>query len=252
MSRSSVRRRVVDVREMWRAYSLAEVWPCPGGWYDPAVDALVEAVEEGRSPHTAAQRLGIARRAAGIGIGEALDDVMSLYRATGRPVDVETLRSMAIGWAHGRDRLPDAPDVRDAATGLPTVGTLVQRLHEAHRAAARSGTDVTETHCLLLVDAAIDGLDAWERKSRSAVVGRSLDQMFGNDYPIAAVTESLFAVVCERREVAYVARSVRRVVDRNAEILGLPEPTRRSSSVWVESLPARPEAAVQLLIQLAH
>jgi hypothetical protein len=237
-----------DVRELWRATSLAEVWLRPGDWYHPAVDALVEAVDEGRSPDAAAQRLGSARGAAGVGIGEALDDVTCLFRATGRPPDVAALRATAIGWVHGRESLPEVSSVHDPATGLPTSQYLAERLRETYGVAALSGTDVTLTHCLLVVDVAVDGLDAWQRMSRSAAVGRTLDQVFGEGHPMAAVSDGVFAVLGERGDaMSRVARSVRRVVERNAEILGLVEAVRRPTRVWVERLPATHEGAVQLL-----
>jgi hypothetical protein len=237
-----------DVRELWRATSLAEVWLRPGDWYHPAVDALVEAVDEGRSPEAAAQRLGSARGAAGVGIGEALDDVTCLFRATGRPLDVAALRATAIGWVHGRESLPEVSSVHDPATGLPTSQYLAERLRETYGVAALSGTDVTLTHCLLVVDVAVDGLDAWQRMSRSAAVGRTLDQVFGEGHPMAAVSDGVFAVLGERGDaMSRVARAVRRVVERNAEILGLVEAVRRPTRVWVERLPATHEGAVQLL-----
>lgn len=245
--------RQSDVRELWRATSLAEVWLRPGDWYHPAVDALVEAVEEGRSPDAAAQRLGTVRGAAGVGIGEALDDVTCLYRATGRLLDVEALRATAIGWVHGRESMPELSSVHDPATGLPTGQYLAERLRETYGVAARSGTDVTTTQCLLVVDVAVDGLDAWQRMTRSAAVGRTLDQVFGEGHPMAAVSDGVFAVLCERGEaITRVARSVRRVVERNAEILGLAESLRRPARVWVERLPATHEGAVLLLRQLVR
>lgn len=245
--------RQSEARELWRATSLAEVWLRPGDWYHPAVDALVEAVEDGRCPEAAAQRLGSVRGAAGVGIGEALDDVTCLYRATGRPLDVRTLRATAIGWVHGHESVPEYSTVHDPATGLPTTQYLAERLRETYGTASRSGVDVPTTYCLLVVDVAVDGLDAWQRMTRSAAVGRTLDQVFGEGHPMAAISDGVFAVLCERGEaITRVARSVRRVVERNAEILGLAESLRRPTRVWVERLPDTREGAVQLLRHLVR
>jgi hypothetical protein len=240
--------RQSDVRELWRTTSLAEVWLRPGDWYHPAVDALIEAVEDDRCPVAAAQRLGAARGAAGVGIGEALDDVTCLYRATGRPVAVEVVRATAIGWVQGREGASMLPGVHDPATGLPTGDYLAERLRETYGRVARDGQDVTETHCLLIVDVAVDGLDAWQRMARSAAVGRTLDQIFGDGHPMATMADGIFAVLCERGEaLTGVAHSVRRVVERNAEILGLTEALRSPTRVWVERLPGTHDGALQLL-----
>src|SRR5919107_600421 len=129
--------RASDVRERWRAASLAEVWLRPGDWYHPAVDALVEAVGEGRAPAAAAGRLGNARGASGVGIGEALDDLVCLYRALDIPPDPEVLRGLAIGWVQGRETLTSFTGVRDSATGLPTGDYLGERLRETYGRAIR-------------------------------------------------------------------------------------------------------------------
>jgi hypothetical protein len=244
-------RRSSDVRELWRTTSLAEVWLRPGDWYHPAVDALIEAVEDESFPVEAAQRLGAARGAAGVGIGEALDDVTCLYRATGRPLAVEVIRATAIGWAQGREGNSMLRGAHDPATGLPTGDYLAERLRETYGRAERNGEDVTETHRLLVVDVAVDGLDRWQRMARSAAVGRTLEQIFGEGHPMAIMADGIFAVLCERGEaITRVADSVRRIVERNAEILGLSEALRSPTRVRVERLPATQDGAVELLRQI--
>ncbi|MEK8227364.1 hypothetical protein NKG05_16600 [Oerskovia sp. M15] len=41
---------VATLLDEWRAASLDSVWLRPGDWYHPAVEALVEALTDGRSP----------------------------------------------------------------------------------------------------------------------------------------------------------------------------------------------------------
>lgn len=240
-----------DTRERWRATSLTEVWLRPGDWYHPAVDAVIEAIIEGRSPEAPAHRLGSARSAAGIGLDETLEDVACLYRTVGAPVDVDTVRGAALGWVQGRDRHPAHTAVHDPATGLPTAEYLGQRLRETYGRAERDSSVVTSTHCLVVVDVAVEALDPWQRMARAASVGRTLDQVFGAGHPMAPLSDGVFAVLCERGpDVPRLSQSVRRIIERNAEILGVGDTVRRPVRVWMEQLPAEHAAALDLLEHL--
>lgn len=242
-----------DAIDRWRATSLAEVWLRPDDWYHPAVDALVEALDDGRAPHAAAHRLGAARGRAGVGLGETLDDVECLYRTTQRPPDPDAIRAVAVGWVRGRDAEPSPGAVRDPATGLPTREYLVERLRETYGATVGREDDVPTTYCLLVVDVAVDGLAGWDRAARSATVGRALEQVFGEGHPMAALTDGVFAVLAPRDTgVPDLAKSTRSVVERNAALMGLGESLRRPTRVWVERLPTSHAAAAELLTQLAR
>jgi hypothetical protein len=84
-------------------------------------------------------------------------------------------------------------------------------------------------------------------------VGRTLDQIFGDGHPMATMADGVFAVLCERGEaITRVAHSVRRVVERNAEILGLTEALRSPTRVWVERLPTTHDGVLQLLRHLVR
>lgn len=238
-------------RERWRTASLTEVWLRPGDWYHPAVDALVEAVEAGRSPEAASHRLGTARSAAGIGLDETLDDVACLYRSVGAPLDVDAVRGAAQGWVLVRERDPAPRGIRDPATGLPTSAYLGERLRETYGRAAGNEQDASDSHCLVVLDVAVDELDAWQRMGRAASVGRTLGQVFGDGHPMASLSDGVFAVLCERSAAtARLAQSVRKIVERNAEVLGVAESLRRPVRVWVERLPESHQAALELMRNL--
>lgn len=242
-----------SVRARWRATSLAEVWLRPGDWYHPAIDALAEAIEDERSPAAAAGRLGMARGSTGIGLEETLDDLECAFRASGMEPDVDALRAGAVGWVHGRERTMALTGVRDPSTGLPTREYLAERLRETYGSALTRGTDTAGTHCLLVVDVAVDGLDPWQRAGRSAAVGQALEHVFGEGHPMAALSDGVFAVLCERLDtMADLARATRRIVERNAEVLGLGDTLRRPTRVWVERLPATHRSATELLGNLAR
>ncbi|MGW8564989.1 hypothetical protein [Isoptericola sp. NPDC055881] len=242
-----------EVLDRWRATSLADVWLRPDDWYHPAVDALVEAFDDGRSPHAAAHRLGAARGRAGVGLGETLDDVECLYRAAHRAPDPDAIRAVAVGWVRGRDTEPALSGLRDPGTGLPTRAYLTERLRETYGAAVGSEHDVPTTHCLVVIDVAVDGLAPWDRAARSATVGRALEQVFGEGHPMAALTDGVFAVLTRRdARVSDLAKTTRRVVERNAALMGIGDTMRRPTRVWVERLPTSHAAAAELLTQLTR
>jgi hypothetical protein len=240
-----------STRERWRAASLTETWLRPGDWYHPAVDAVVEAIIDGRSPEAPAHRLGCARSSAGIGLDETLEDVACLYRSVGAPVDVDVVRGAALGWVQGREREPSLAGVRDPATGLPTSDYLGERLRETYGRTEGTERSVADTHCLVVIDVAVDDLDAWQRMARAASVGRTLEQVFGPGHPMASLSDGVFAVLCERSpDVARLSQSVRRIIERNAQILGVADTMRRPVRVWMERLPASHGGAVDLLQHL--
>lgn len=257
------------VRARWRAASLAEVWLRPEDWDHPAVDALVEAIGEGRPTVQAARRLGFARSQAGVGLHETLDDMACAFRAAGRTPSPEDVRATALGWAGGQEQVGGRPGVHDPATGLATRAYLGERLRETYgkaeaaessatgdeAALADDGTPagVPGTHCLLVIDVAVDGLAPWERAARAAAVGQAIEQAFGPGHPAAALSGGMFVVLCERGgTTADIARSTQRIIERQAELMDLGDMLRRPTRVWVERLPTTHVAAVELLRTLCR
>ncbi|WP_418275728.1 hypothetical protein ACNHYB_12840 [Isoptericola jiangsuensis] len=174
-----------------------------------------------------------------------------LYRSVGAPVDVDVVRGAALGWVQGREREPSLAGVRDPATGLPTADYLSERLRETYGRTEGTCQSVADSHCLVVIDVAIDDLDAWQRMARAASVGRTLEQVFGPGHPMASLSDGVFAVLCERTpDVARLSQSVRRIVERNAQILGVADTMRRPVRVWMERLPATHGSAVDLLEHL--
>lgn len=252
-SQQKARNPVRSLRERWRDESLATVWIRPGDWYHPAVEALVEAVAEGRSAEGPAERLGAARAACGAGIAESLDDVTVLFGVAALPVPPHALRAVAVGWVAEHERTPFRATAHDPATGLPTGEYLGERLRETYGAAQRTGTHVPDTHGLLMLDVGIDDLDTWQRLARSAAIGRTLHQVFGEGHPMAAISDATYAVLCERGpSTAGTGHALRRVVERNAEVLGLTAEVRRPTRVWLERLPDTHDAALMLLTHLGR
>jgi hypothetical protein len=104
-----------------------------------------------------------------------------------------------------------------------------------------------------VLDVGLDNLDTWQRLARSAAIGRTLHQVFGEGHPMAAIGDGTFVVLCERGpSTAELGQSLRRVVERNAEVLGLTTEVRRPTRVWVERLPGTHDDALLLLDHLAR
>ncbi|GAA1876350.1 hypothetical protein [Myceligenerans crystallogenes] len=252
-SQQKARNPIRSLRERWRDESLATVWIRPGDWYHPAVEALAEAVADERPAEPPAERLGAARAAVGAGIAEALDDVIVLFGVAGLPVPPKVMRALAVGWVREHERVPLQVTAHDPATGLPTGEYLGERLRETYGGAQREGVEVTTTHCLLMLDVGIGDLDTWQRLARSAAIGRTLHQVFGEGHPMAAISDATYAVLCERGPAtADLGQALRRVVERNAEVLGLTAEVRRPTRVWLERLPSSHDAALMLLAHLSR
>ncbi len=236
------------LRERWRQASTETVWRRPGDWYHPAVDALTEAVCEGRDVTPAAERLGRVRGETGVGIGESIDDVACLYRAFDRDPGLEPLRAVAVGWAEGYEASPVAPEVLDPESGLATTPYLVQRLRETYGAAQRAGVAASSTHGLLVVDVALQELTGWQRFARSAAMGRALTHTFGDGHPMASLGNGLFVVLGERGTDDDSLRVVlRHNIERTGLALGVTAILRRPPRVWLEPLPHSHAAAVEVL-----
>jgi len=239
------------LRERWRRASTDTVWLRPGDWYHPAVDALAEALCEGRDVTPAAERLGRVRGETGVGIGEAIDDVACLYRVFDVEPDLEPLRAVAVGWAEGYEASPVAPEVLDPESGLATTPYLVQRLRETYGAADRAGVEASTTHGLLVVDVALRELTGWQRFARSAAMGRALTHTFGEGHPMASLGNGLFVVLGERGADDDALRTVlRHNIERTGLALGVTAILRRPPRVWLEPLPRTHAAAVGLLTVL--
>jgi len=239
------------LRELWRATSVESVWLRPGDWYHPAVDALAEALVERRDVTPAAERLGQARGEAGVGIGEALDDVACLYRSHDREPDLELLRAVAVGWAEGYAATPVSPEVLDPESGLATPQYLTHRLRETYGVAQRTGVPAGETHGLHVVDVAVEELTGWQRFARSAAMGRALTQTFGDGHPMASLGNGLFVVLGERSLDGDALRTeLRYRIERTGLALGVSAILRRPPRLWTEPLPRTHAGAVALLDSL--
>ncbi|MCL2091452.1 MAG: hypothetical protein FWH11_09590 [Micrococcales bacterium] len=243
----------VALRDRWQAASLESVWLRPGDWYHPAVDPLARAVATGAAALEAAEDLGRARADAGVGVGEAVDDLVCLYRTSDADPPLDVLRALATGWADGSAGLVVSGSVVDPTTGLPSGTYLGQRLAETYGAAERDGTPVRTTHALTVVDVAVDAVPPLLRAARSAAVGAALRAVFGTAEPMAALGTGVAAVLTARtadletQTVRLRAAIMARVVPMRVSAA-----TRHPVRIWQVLLPPTHTEALALLRRLAR
>jgi hypothetical protein len=80
-SRSDTGESARQLCDRWRATSLRVGWAFPADWWVPAVDAVAEALCDGRDPAAACAQLGRSRAEAAVGLDEALADLAALCAA---------------------------------------------------------------------------------------------------------------------------------------------------------------------------
>lgn len=239
------------LREEWRAETVDSVWLRPGDWYHPAVDALTEAVSAGTETTAAAFRLGEVRGSAGVGVAETLDDIAVLYRLVGGEPGLDVLRALCEGWAASIDSGAVAGTCLDPESGLPTAEYLGVRLAETYGLAGKHAHHAFVTHCLVLVDVAVEDVPPWRRMARSAAMGRALGAALAPGHPMAALGGGAFVVLVARDwELGETVRRMRDQVNEHAARLGIAELLRQPPRIWIEPLPETHQRAVDLINHL--
>jgi hypothetical protein len=237
-----------ELLERWRLGSLDAAWSRPSDWYDPAVDALVEAVAERRDAVPAADRLGRARAAVGVGLTEALDDLAALYLAAGTsepPLPV--VRALAEAWVDAGVSPVRSRACEDPLTGLATASYLRLRMKETYARAARTHVPASLTHCLVVLDAQLAEAHPWQRMARACVLGAAMAEVFDGGDPLAALPGGRFVALARRDEELNPALArLRDAVEDRVGRAGLGVVVRRPPRIWVEGLP--PDAQVALLM----
>lgn len=246
--------RAGNLRERWRATSLEASWLRPSDWYHPAVDPLVAALVSRADALGAAEELGRARADAGVGIGEALDDLDCLFRVAGTAqAPFEVVRALAEGWADAQAGAAVNGGAMDPETGLPTHQYLTVRLAETYGEGERLALAPALTHEFVLVDVAAGVVSPFLRAARSAAVGAALRATFGAGQPMASLGGGVFVVLAHRDgDLPERLAAVQDAVTRRCERLEVGALTRSPVRVWTEPLPATHDDAVHRLRRLAR
>lgn len=236
------------LRDRWRALSTQAGWGYPSDWQRESVDALCEAIVDGRSPWDAAERLGGERAAAAVSMPQTLADIDLLAGLVDQHWGESLRRAVSLGWSE-RAIAPPA-GIIDPLTGLTGLGYLQVRLGEVYRAAGATGTEVGDSHALVLLrlDLAADGLG---RRLPLVLVAESLRSVFDGGETLSVLSDAVAVVLCDRDgRVAQRAELARRFARR------LLEGDRWTRSVgvgaWVERLPSTVEQASAMLGDLSR
>lgn len=237
------------LRVEWAARSLDSAWAFPSDWSTPAVEALCEAIVARADVFPAAERLGQARAAAGIGLGETLADIDQLAALVPARHAEPMRRAVSLGWADGS--CGPTGHVFDPLTGLVSQEYLELRLGELYQAAAAEGLVVSDHHALVVVRLELPTTRPWDRVLPMILVGECLRTVFDAGETLARLGEPMVAVLVPRgpglpARVRLLSDLVERRVTRAAD--APPAPAR----VWIESLPADHQSAKWLLDDLGR
>lgn len=238
-----------ELQRRWWEQSCQAGWIFSSDWYDPAVDAVCEACVSGTDLWPSAQRLGSARAGAGVSLGETLADVDELTNvAPGVPPDV-LQRAVALGWAE--ESVVPAPAVFDPLTGLVSVEYLRIRLGEVYRGADVAGTDVSDTHALVVVAVELAGMSGWDRVTPLLLAGDAMRTVFDGEHTLARLADHMAVVLTPREEM--LPRRSQLLLEMLTDRLSKAGPVPGSSPrIWIERLPTSLSAAVGMIQELGR
>lgn len=264
------------MRSRWREASLQAGWTVPGDWWVPAVDAVAEAVGDGRDPSPCCARLGRARAEAGVGLDEAFADLAALHTvlgpggtdgltptrgaeavcsaadAAGLPaVPPGLLRALALGWAEVACAPGGTGGCEDPMTGLVTPAYLRTRLAEAYREAERRGSPASAASALLVTDPGkvdpVPGVPAeLVQLGRELTVAESVRAVFSGGETLCALPPVRVLALVARE--AHLASRVAAL----SQLLGGRLPPGRAVRIWVEGLPPTLDGVHRLMEELAR
>jgi len=244
-----VERTSTDLRHEWNARATDYGWAFPSDWHVPAVDAVCDAIVANADVWAPAERLGRSRADAGVSLAEALVDVDGLAAiAHGRYTD-PLRRAVSLGWADQITTPP--PSVVDAMTGLVSPEYLRVRLGEVYRSAEVRGEPVSGDSALVVIRLELDSRNAWYGPLPMVLVGDGMRRVFDGGQTLALLGDAVAVVLCGRD--AMLARRARLLCSMVADQIELdPQISIPTPSVWIETLPLRYGAALDLISELGR
>ncbi|MFH5879877.1 hypothetical protein [Arthrobacter sp. NA-172] len=223
----------------WQDQTFADGWRFARDWFVPEVEAMALTLLNGVSSGGAARRLGASRSFHGVGIGETMADLRSLFTVSGLPDNHRALQEIAVGWVEaGEQEQPSS--CTDVATGLATPAHFERVIHEALRTADGAGKLVLGTMRFPLMDKRLDG--SW---TLSAEVGRICGQEFTDDSAVQMYRRDRvdFLFQCSPANLADAARCKERFESLRNGALGPCE-------LRYQPLPSTDSEAMDLMARL--
>lgn len=220
--------RADGLRERWQQASLVGGWMSGSDWWDPACDAVVEALVAGVDPQPALHRLGRARAELGCPVEETIDDLVALWQAFAlREPPVRALRALASGWAEAGLEPVGAVSCLDPMTRMATRSYLEARLAELYRD-ARPGHPA-DLYTLVIID--VDEAGPLGGVARMCRVAEVLRRVFTSGETLARVAPGRAVALCQAGpDLASRLHHLEGLLrDRDADELG--------AAIWMESLP---------------
>lgn len=208
--------------------------------------AVHEALLTGHHPLTPSVEAGRRLAEQGIGLPEALDDLMVAYRlAVGTEPSYDVVRAMSESWAESSLTTLAPLTCEDPLTGFSGAGHLRSGLGQLYRDGQLYGYSVQDTHALLIVELTGAAASEAEHELRMVSVADCLRDVFSGGEIVSRLGH--------KRAAALVARDERLAdqIDSVESLLG----RRRSepgTRVWVERLPTLIEWAEAIVDELAQ
>jgi hypothetical protein len=212
-------------------------------------EAVGEALASGSGSLEACDIAGRRLAQDGAALDEVLDGLQRTARTiTGTDPSYAAVRAISVAWSEGTLAYLHQLSCEDPLTGLSSMAHIRSRISELYRAAARSRSDLSRSHGLVVVDLPLDrpGLgsdDGFSRTLRLAQVGQSARTVFDGSESIGRLGCSRVVVIAERDP-----QLGRRVALLRTLLGSASFPTR----VWIEGLPGSDAGAAQLLDELAR
>lgn len=231
-----------QLRAQWWQLASGYGWATEIEWRLQSVDALCEALSDGRDPWAAAERLGFERAAASIPLSEALVDIDLLASLVSTQMAETLRRAVSLGWS-ARTSTPPIGIV-DPLTGLTSLGYLQVRLGEVYRALDAKRLQPDEVALVLVrIESTQSGLG---RNLPMMLLAEGMRAIFDAGETLSMVSETTMAVLARRdaelaRRIELGRSLAQRVIDRDRHGAG------STVRAWIEPLPGTAALAAELL-----
>jgi hypothetical protein len=244
MSRSGVLRR------NWYRASVKSNWSQTSDWWTSAVEAVIDALTDGKPDARAAcEALGRQRAEAGVFLDEARADIRMAALVAGLSglATAELVDGLTIGWVeHAMDGFFAAPCI-DPLTELASVPYLLARLDEMRSDAHVHGELIELTHVLTVVKTA-STRDGVERETHMITVQVALRTAFPGGVTLARIGPNCAVALLPVTDS--LARPEALAVLRAELDAAVKEGRLPRTRIWLERLPADRAAMPALLREL--